>query len=91
MDRKTFSIGILSLSALLLGIACLLPAGPADGAFAVKDLRGTQLVTVASQAGGDILFVIDQQSGKLLLLGYNNNSKDLRTLDVRPLDAVFGK
>ena len=89
MDRKTFSIGILSLSALLLGIACLLPPKPADAALAVKDLRGTQLVTVASQAGGDLLFVIDQQSGKLLVLGYNNNTKDLRTLDVRPLEQVF--
>ena len=89
MDRKTFSIGTLSLTAVILFVACLFPAKPASGLFAVKDLRGTQLITVASQQGGDILYVIDPQSAKILVLGYNNNTRDLRTVAIGDLIQFF--
>ncbi len=89
MDRKTFSIGTLSLTAVILFVACLFPGKPANGAFAVKDLRGTQLITVESQTGGDILYVIDPQSAKILVLGFNNTTKDLRTVAVGDLNQFF--
>ncbi len=52
MDKKTFGIGILSITATLLGLACLIPPKKADAAFAVKD-RDYQLLTVENIAGGD--------------------------------------
>src|SRR2546423_14853879 len=70
MDRKTFSIGILSLTALILAVACLFPAKPAQADFAVKDVSRLQLVTVTSQQGGNVLYLIDPVGGKILVLGW---------------------
>ena len=88
MDRKTFSIGILTLTAVLLFIACLMPVKPASAAFAVKDLSRYQMITVASQKGGDILYIIDPQ-GKIVVLGYDGNQKLLRQVATGDLDKVF--
>jgi hypothetical protein len=89
MDRKTFSIGILSLTSLILAIACLFPAKPASADFAVKDVSRLQLVTVTSQQGGNILYIIDPVTGKILVLGYDVNSKLLRPMAGTTLDKVF--
>jgi hypothetical protein len=91
MDRKTFSIGILSLTALILFVACLLPARPAQADFAVKDISRLQLVTVASQKGGNILYVIDPVGGKILVLGYDTGTKLLRPIAASTLDHVFNQ
>ena len=88
MDRKTFSIGILTLTAVLLFIACLMPVKPASAAFAVKDLSRYQMITVASQKGGDILYIIDPQ-GKIIVLGYDGAQKLLRPVATGDLDKVF--
>lgn len=90
MDRKTFSIGILSLTAVILFVATLFPAKPARADFAVKDLRGIQMVTVANQAGGDVLYVIEPQSAKILVFAYNPTTRDLRTVAMGDLNAAFG-
>ena len=89
MDRKTFSIGILSLTSLILFVACLFPAKPASADFAVKDVSRLQLVTVTSQQGGDVLYIIDPVTGKILVLGYDVNAKLLRPLTGTTLDKIF--
>ena len=78
MDRKTFSIGILSITAVVLFVASLAtPPSPAKAEFAVKDLQGWQLLTVASQAGGDVLYVIDP-NGKVIVLAYDLAQKVIK-------------
>jgi hypothetical protein len=89
MDRKTFSIGILSLTSLILFVACLFPAKPASADFAVKDVSRLQLVTVTSQQGGNVLYIIDPVTGKILVLGYDVNSKLLRPMAGSTLDKIF--
>jgi hypothetical protein len=90
MDRKTFSIGILSLTALILAVACLFPAGPASADFSVKDpATRLQLVTVSSQQGGNILYLIDPVGGKILVLAFDANTRDFRPLASTTLDKVF--
>ena len=88
MDRKTFSIGILTLTAVLLFVACLMPVKPASAAFAVKDLSRFQLITVPSQKGGDIIYVIDP-NGKIIVLAYDISQKLLRPIASGDLDKVF--
>ena len=88
MDRKTFSIGILTLTAVLLFVACLLPVKPASAAFAVKDVSRFQLITTASQKGGDILYIIDP-NGKIVVLGWDLQQKLLRPVAVGDLEKVF--
>jgi hypothetical protein len=88
MDRKTFSIGILTLTAVLLFVACILPVKPAQGAFAVKDLSRYQLVTVTSQQGGDLLYIIDPQ-GKIVVLAYDLPTRLMRPVAIGDLETVF--
>lgn len=90
MDRKTFSIGILSLTAVILFVASLFPARPAQADFAVKDPASRlQLVTVTSQKGGNVIYLIDPVGGKILVLGYDIATKDLRAISATTLDKVF--
>ena len=89
MDRKTFSIGILSLTAVILFVATLFPVKPANADFAVKDLRGIQLITVANQQGGDVLYVIEPRSSKVLVFAYNATTRSLRPVATADLQAAF--
>jgi len=88
MDRKTFSIAILTLTAVLLLVACLMPAKPAAAQFAVKDLSRYQLITVQSQQGGDILYIIDP-NGNIAVLGFDPATKSLRPIAVGTIDKAF--
>jgi hypothetical protein len=90
MDRKTFGIAILTLTALILFVATLFPARPAQADFAVKDPASRlQLVTVTSQKGGNLIYLIDPVGGKVLVLGYNIQTRDLRAVAATTLDKVF--
>ena len=90
MDKKTFGIGILSITATLLTIACLMPARPADAAFAVKD-RDYQLITVQNQQGGDSLYVVDNRTGLMAVFAYDPNGGVLRPRAVRPVSDAFAR
>ena len=46
--------------------------------FTWVNLRGIQMVTVANQQGGDVLYVIEPQSAKVIVLAYNPTTRDLR-------------
>jgi len=90
MDKKTFGIGVLSITALLLTIACMLPSRQAQGAFAVKD-RDYQLITAPNQQGGDTLYVVDNRTGLMAIFMYNNNQGVMRPMQVRPVSMAFQK
>lgn len=89
MDRKVFGIAVLTLTAIMLLVACLLPSKSAEAQFAVKDLSRFQLVTVQSQQGGDILYVIDPD-GNIAVLGFDPASRSLRPIATGTLAAAFG-
>ena len=89
MDRKSFSIAVLTLTAVLLFVACLMPVRPAKADFAVKDLSRYQLVTVTSQQGGNILYIIDP-NGAVAVLGFDPATKSLRPIAVGKIDTAFG-
>lgn len=88
MDKKTFGIGVLSITAALLLVACLLPARPAEGAFAVKD-RDYQLITSLGQGGGDTLYVVDNRTGLMAVFAYDTRSRVMRPRQVRPIADAF--
>jgi hypothetical protein len=87
MDKKTFGIGILSITALLLLIACLMPATPAQAAFAVKD-RDYQLI-IAQGQGSDSIYVVDNRTGLMAVFTYDNRGRVLRPRQVRPVADAF--
>jgi hypothetical protein len=89
MDKKTFSIGVLSITAALLLIACLMPARPAEAAFAVKD-RDYQLI-VAQGQGSDNIYVVDNRTGLMAVFVYDNRGRVLRPRQVRPVADAFAQ
>ena len=88
MDKKIFGIGVLSITAVLLLVACLMPVKTADAAFAVKD-RDYQLITVPGIGGGDTVYVVDNRTGLMAVLFFDNRARVLRPRQVRPVADAF--
>ena len=87
MDKKTFGIGVLSITAALLFVACLMPVKTADAAFAVKD-RDYQLI-IAQGQGSDSIYVVDNRTGLMAVFTYDNRGRVLRPRQVRPVADAF--
>jgi hypothetical protein len=87
MDKKTFGIGMLLITAALLFIACLLPSKPANADFAVKD-RDYQLITAKGQ-NGDTVYVVDNRTGLMAVFAFDNRARVLRPKQVRAVMDAF--
>ncbi len=74
MDKKTYTIGILSVVAALLLVANLMPTSEpaANAAFSIKD-RNYQLVTTRATKGGELLYVVDNVTGQVAVFIWENN------------------
>jgi len=90
MDKKTFGISVLSITGALLLVAFLLPAKPADAAFAVKD-RDYQLITVQNLQGGDMLYVVDNRTGLMAVFTFDNRQRVMRPRQIRPVADAFAQ
>jgi hypothetical protein len=64
MKNKNLSIGILSITAILLFIAQFLPVQPARAESVLKD-RDYSILTSISAKGGDNLFITDNRTGQV--------------------------
>lgn len=64
MDKKTYAIGLLSVTALVLLVANLLAPRQLSAIESVND-RDYQLVTARVKQGGDALYILDNASGRL--------------------------
>jgi len=88
MDTKTFGIGILSLTALVLIIGnCLVP--PKASAELSIQGQGYTVVTARVQGGGDGVYILDNRTGRLAVFTYDNGSRRLEPRTVRPLADAF--
>ena len=90
MDKKTFAIGTLSITGLLLLLINLIPMPSAARADVIKD-RDYQAVTASIRQGGDGLFVIDNRTGKIGIFAYDNSRKGIATLDIQDVTTAFVK
>jgi hypothetical protein len=88
MDKKTYTIGILSLTALVLFVANLMMPSRVQADFAVKD-RNYQAVTARQQAGDEALYVLDNQSGLMAVFSYDPGRRALVARAVAPIQAAF--
>jgi hypothetical protein len=90
MDKKTFGIGILSVTALLLFLAqFLIPARTAVAMDAVHD-RDYQLVTSRVASGGEALYIVNKR-GMVAVFDWDPNSRSVKLRAVRPLTDAFGQ
>jgi hypothetical protein len=72
MDKKTFTIGVLSITAAVLLAANLINPRPAKADFAEKD-RVYTAVTAHVASGGDALYVTDNYTGNMGIFEYVPN------------------
>ena len=88
IDKKTFTIGVLAVTAVILLAANLMLPEPALGAVAIKD-RDYTAVTGRTTKGGDALFLTDNRTGMMAVFVYDPNARSLRALDVRSITEAF--
>ena len=88
IDKKTFTIGVLAIAALILLAANLMLPQPAVAEVAVKD-RDYTAVTGRTTKGGDALFLTDNRTGMMAVFVYDPNARSLRALDVRSVTEAF--
>src|ERR1700709_339004 len=89
MDKKTFTIGVLSITALILFVANLVvPQNVAHGDLVIKD-RDFQAITARTTKGGDALYLTDNRTGIMAVLGYNPQKRHLDILDVKEISSAF--
>lgn len=90
MDKKTFAIGILSLTAVLLALGNYLLDSPVRAGETIKD-RDYQAVTARIQAGGEGLYILDNKTGLVAVFTYDPNVRGLRPRAVRAISDAFGR
>lgn len=88
MDKQTFTIGVLSITATLLLVGNFLSTPRAQAEFAVKD-RDYTAVTAHIAAGGDALYITDNRSGNMGVFIYDPGSRDLVLVGGKPVQAAF--
>ena len=89
MDKKTFAIGILSLTAVILFVAnMLVPQSRVMAEQLVKD-RDYQAVTANWQANDDALYILDNRSGMMAAFIYDPNLRAMVPRAVRPVMEAF--
>jgi len=90
MDKKTFTIGVLSLTAVILFCANLLVPPPARANEVVKD-RNYQVLTARIQPNDEALYVLDNRSGQMGVFVYSASARQLQLRSVKPvMDAFAG-
>lgn len=90
MDKKTFAIGVLSITGLLLFLAQFMPlTQPALAADSARD-RDWQVVTARQGQGGDALYIADNRTGLVAVYSWDANARTLKLRAVRSInDAIL--
>ena len=89
MDKKTYAIGILAVTATLLLLGNLLVVQPdARANDAIKD-RDYQMITAHAQQGGDVLYVVDNLTGQMAIFQWDAQRRVIIPKDVGPIESAF--
>jgi hypothetical protein len=87
MDNKTFGIGVLFLTAVILLVANWMVPNRVVADTVVH--RDFSVVTARVQGGGDALYVVDNRTQQMAVFTYDAGARNVRPRAVRPLsDAV---
>ena len=91
MDKKTYSIGILSVTALVLLVANLmtLPRSAEATNGIVYPGRDFQVVSSPVQTGGDALYILNNRTGMLAVFTYDTQARRMAPRVVTPITAAF--
>jgi hypothetical protein len=88
MDKKTFLIGVLSITALLLFLAQFMPlAQTAVAADSARD-RDWQVVTTTGTQGGDAIYIADR-SGQVAVYTWDPGDRVVKLRAVKPINSIL--
>ena len=88
MNKQTYTIGILSITAVVLFVANLMMPQRVDGGFVMKE-RDYQVITARQQAGDDALYVLDARTGLMAAFSYDPGRKALLVRQIKPVQDAF--
>jgi hypothetical protein len=89
MERKKFTIALLTATAAMLGAAhWLIPQPSAQAIMAIKD-RDYQAVTARIQNGSDALYLLDNRTGQVAVFVYDPGARGVRPMAVRNIADAF--
>jgi hypothetical protein len=87
-DKKTFSIGILSLTAVVLFVANFMPLPTSNAAEAIKE-RDFTVVTARITSGGEGLYIADNRTAMMAVFTWDNAARTIALRDMRPVVDAF--
>ena len=89
LDKKTFLIGVLSLSAMILLAANILAPHFAAASYnTIKD-NDYQIQAAPSPMGGDALYITDNRSGAMAVFVFNPNIHSMDLVDGKTVQSAF--
>jgi len=91
LDKKTFAIGCLSVSAVILLAANMLAPRAANATYEAIQDNDYSMVTATAIQGGDALYVTEKRSGLMAVFIFDPNVHRLTPMDVQPVQAAFSK
>jgi hypothetical protein len=89
MRTQKAGISILSISAVILFLACVFINKPSHAEVSVKD-RDYLMCTYPSSNANDALYIVDTRNGVFGVFLWDNTSRQLQPVDVKPLADAFG-
>jgi hypothetical protein len=88
MDRKTYGIGILFITATVLFVAQFLPLPVASAEEAIRD-RDYSVVTAPVPSGNDALYIADSRTGMVAVFTWDNGRRMVAVRDVKRIADAF--
>jgi hypothetical protein len=89
MKSQKAGISILSVSAVILFLACVFVDKPTHAEVSVKD-RDYMMCTFASNNANDALYIADTRNGMFGVFVWDNATRSLQPMAVRPMGDAFG-
>ncbi len=88
MNKKSYTVGILSLTAAILFVANLIVPARVQGGFVMKD-RDYQMITARQQAGDEAVYILDGRTGAMAVFSYDPGRRSLVLRAIKPVQDAF--
>lgn len=89
LDKKTFTIGVLTLSAAILLMANILAPHHAEANVTIKDRDYQAVTTHVATPGGDALYITDNRTGNMAVFVFDPGQKRLKLVGVKSITDAF--
>ena len=89
MRTQKAGISILSISAVILFLACVFINKPSHAEVSVKD-RYYMMCTFPSSNSNDAIYIADTRNGMFGVFLWDNTTRQLQPMAVRPFADAFG-